>query len=44
MIGVVMAELIIHGRTTSVDIKPMSRSRFRIGNLITTCHGHKMLA
>jgi sarcosine oxidase, subunit beta len=44
MIGVVMAELITQGRATSVDISPMSWSRFRTGNLITSRHGYKVLA
>jgi sarcosine oxidase, subunit beta len=44
MIGVVMAELITQGRSTSVDISPMSWSRFRTGNLITSRHGYKVLA
>jgi sarcosine oxidase subunit beta len=44
MIGVVMAELITQGRATSVDITPMSWSRFRTGNLIASRHGYKVLA
>jgi sarcosine oxidase subunit beta len=44
MIGVVMAELMTQGRSISVDISPMSWSRFRTGNLITSRHGYKVLA
>ena len=44
MIGVVMAELITQGRATSVDIAPMSWSRFREGKLLTSRHGYKVLA
>jgi sarcosine oxidase, subunit beta len=44
MIGVVMAELILQGRASSVDITPMHWSRFRTGKLITARHGYKVLA
>lgn len=44
MIGVVMAELMTQGRATSVDITPMSWSRFRDGKLLTSRHGYRVLA
>jgi sarcosine oxidase subunit beta len=44
MIGVVMAELMTEGRASSVDITPMSWSRFREGKLISARHSFHVLA
>ena len=44
MIGVVMAELITHGRAAGVDSTPLRWSRVREGQLLTSRHGYRVLA
>ena len=44
MVGVAMAELIAHGRATSVDITPLRWSRFREGALMDSRYRYRVLA
>ena len=44
MIGVVMAELIMEGRATSVDISMLDLARFKEGRLLRSRYGMQVLA
>ncbi len=44
MIGTTMAELIIHGQATSIDISPLRFSRFAEGDLMTSSYRYRVLA
>ena len=43
MVGTLMAELILDGRATSIDITPLRISRFAEGNLNSTGYGFKVM-
>ena len=43
MVGVLMAELILDGAATSIDISPLRMSRFREGDLNLPSYGFKVL-
>ena len=43
MVGVLMAELILDGRATSIDISPLRMSRFQEGDLNQPGYGFKVL-
>ena len=43
MVGVLMAELILDGAATSIDISPLRMSRFREGKLNQPAYGFKVL-
>ena len=43
MVGVLMAELILDGRATTIDISPLRMSRFREGDLNMPSYGFKVL-
>jgi sarcosine oxidase subunit beta len=43
MVGVLMAELILDGRATSIDISPLRMSRFAQGELNRPRYGFKVL-
>ena len=44
MVGVVMAELVVNGETTSIDIKPLRQSRFAEGDLVRSRYRYAVLA
>ena len=44
MIGVTMAELIVEGVSSSVDIRPLRFSRFQEGDLMESSYGYRVLA
>ena len=44
MIGIVMAELILDGKATTIDISPLRMSRFEEGDLNTTTYKFKVVA
>ena len=44
MIGVTMAELIVDGKASSVDISPLRFTRFREGDLLESSYRHRVLA
>ena len=44
MIGKTMAELIVHGQASSVDISPLRYSRFAEGDLMTSSYRYRVLA
>jgi len=43
MVGVLMAELMLEGQATSIDISPLRMSRFREGDLNQPAYGFKVL-
>lgn len=43
-IGLAMAELITHGKATSVDLKPLRFNRFAEGDLLTSSYHYNVLA
>ena len=43
MVGVLMAELVLDGRATTIDISPLRMSRFREGKLNMPSYGFKVL-
>ena len=43
MVGVLMAELMLDGRATTIDISPLRMSRFREGDLNLPSYGFKVL-
>ena len=43
MVGVLMAELMLNGKATSIDISPLRMSRFREGDLNQHAYGFKVL-
>ena len=43
MVGVLMAELIMDGQATTIDISPLRMSRFREGDLNSPSYGFKVL-
>ena len=43
MVGVLMAELMLDGRATSIDISPLRMSRFAEGDLNNTGYGFKVM-
>ena len=44
MVGVVMAELILEGRATTIDITPLRMSRFQEGALLRSRYSYNVLA
>ena len=44
MVGVTMAELIVEGRASSVDISPLRFTRFQEGDLLKSSYRHQVLA
>jgi sarcosine oxidase subunit beta len=44
MVGVAMAELVLEGRATSVDIAPLRMGRFRDGDLLRSRYRYNVLA
>ena len=44
MIGMAMAELMVQGRTTSVDISPLRFTRFAEGDLMSSSYRYRVLA
>ena len=43
MVGILMAELVLEGRATSIDISPLRMSRFREGKLNLPSYDFKVL-
>ena len=43
MVGVLMAELMLDGQATTIDISPLRMSRFREGDLNNPSYGFKVL-
>ena len=43
MVGTLVAELILDGQATSIDITPLRISRFDEGNLNSTGYGFKVM-
>ena len=43
MVGILMAELMLEGQATSIDISPLRMSRFREGDLNQPAYGFKVL-
>ena len=44
MVGVTMAELIVEGKASSVDIAPLRFTRFQEGDLLKSSYRHQVLA
>ncbi len=44
MIGVTMAELVMEGRSSTIDISPLRMGRFREGDLLTSRYRYNVLA
>ena len=44
IVGVIMAELVLDGSATSIDISPLRMSRFREGRLNQARYAYKVLA
>jgi sarcosine oxidase subunit beta len=44
VVGVIMAELVLDGRATTIEISPLRMSRFREGRLNQARYAYKVLA